>query len=118
LQATPFGSSQDTAISADFDGDGKTDYAVCRGVQQGGDLVWYWLESSTGAFRALQFGSGTRDLIVPGDYDGDGKTDQAVLRWDVNSNSLVFYVNRSTGGMTAFNWGAQTDQAVANPIMW
>ncbi len=60
----------------DFDGDGKTDFAVTR--REGDSKVWYILQSRDG-FRAFQWGT-YNDVNVSGDYDGDGKTDIAIFR--------------------------------------
>jgi photosystem II stability/assembly factor-like uncharacterized protein len=83
---------------ADFDGDGKSDYAVFR-ADVGG---WYWLNSGSGAFSAVNFGT-AEDRIVPGDYDNDGRTDIAVFRpsngtwyeYSFNPNRTNAGVNRS-----------------------
>ena len=118
IQSEVFGNYQtDKIISADFDGDKKTDYAVWRCRFPSEDTgYWYWRESSTGNYRALHFGIGNQDLAIPGDYDGDGKTDHAVSRYDRNPDQAlgktIFYVNRSTGGMTAVHWGNGYDSTM------
>jgi hypothetical protein len=60
----------------DFDGDGRTDFAVWRGLQTGGDSgYWYWQNSRNSTVGGLQFGIGAPsippDFPTPGDYDGD-----------------------------------------------
>ncbi|HSK70319.1 MAG TPA: BACON domain-containing carbohydrate-binding protein, partial [Pyrinomonadaceae bacterium] len=76
----------------DFDGDGRTDYAVFR--PSVGE--WWYLRSSDGGNRAFQFGIST-DRIIPADYTGDGKTDVAFFRpftneWFVlRSENFTFY---------------------------
>jgi hypothetical protein len=83
---------------SDFDGDGKTDFAVTR--REGNSKIWYIWQSRDG-FKAFQWGISS-DSNVAGDYDGDGKTDIAIFRpvnfpplihtfwiWNSQSNSFT-----------------------------
>jgi len=109
VQAQSFGDfNSDYIIPGDFDGDGKTDYAVWRFLSG----TWYWLQSSNGGFRALNFGISS-DRPAPGDYDGDAKTDQAVWRPGPPS---TFYVNRSMLGFGFLPFGINTDLPVASTL--
>jgi len=45
---------------------------------------------------------------VPADYDGDGKADIAIFR----SGPGEWWINRSTGGVQAFQFGVDTDKTV------
>ena len=60
-----------SSMAADFDKDGKADFAVFR------PATTSWIsESSKGDLAGFQWGRAT-DVLVPGDYDGDGRTDFA-----------------------------------------
>jgi hypothetical protein len=93
----------------DFDGDGKTDYAVTHYLREADiKIEWYVLQSSGGVI-AQQFGlsnygtGGIYDLTIPEDYDGDGKCDIAVFR---RGEPLMLYVLASqtnTFQATAFS---------------
>jgi hypothetical protein len=80
----------DVPVPGDYDGDGKTDYAIWRGA----DTFWYIRRSSDGQPVLVFYGANYapfNDIPTPGDFDGDGKTDIAVWRptdgkWYVRSS--------------------------------
>ena len=73
----------------DIDGDNKTDVSIYRvnGSSQG---EWWWLNSSNGSNRAMNFGTAT-DVIVPADFSGDQRADLAFWR----PSTGFWYVLRS-----------------------
>ncbi len=92
----------DQPVPADYDGDGRVDFAVWRSV----DRVfgrWHIIQSSDG--RPIQADWGSRsDFPVPADYDGDGKTDLAVRNpptgeWKIVSSRDGSESFRSLGGV-------------------
>jgi hypothetical protein len=84
---------------SDFDGDGKTDFAIFR--PSNGN--WQIQTSSNNAAINQQFGVST-DKLVPADYDGDGKTDIAVFR-----NGVWFSINSSNNAFRAVQFGQNGD---------
>ncbi len=109
-EATPvfFGQPSDFTVPGDYDGDGKTDYAVLR--SNGVSLTWFYIPSSANTtIVTIPWGS-TGDFVVPGDYDGDGKTDPAIWR---SGNPGVFWVQNSSNGATqVFAFGGSNDGAI------
>lgn len=65
----------------DFNGDGKTDFAVVRNVGGGatGQVRWFININGTATTYGSDWGIAT-DFFVPEDFDGDGKTDIAIWR--------------------------------------
>jgi hypothetical protein len=68
------GQAGDKPQPADYDGDGKADFAVFRPVSG----AWY-IQQSRDGFTSTLFGE-NEDKPVAADYDGDGKADIAVYR--------------------------------------
>ncbi|HXG82805.1 MAG TPA: FG-GAP-like repeat-containing protein [Pyrinomonadaceae bacterium] len=101
--AAQFGLSGDKPVPADFDGDKRTDFAVCR------NGVWYILKSRDNSVRITQFGLAD-DVPVPIDFDGDGKADIAVWR---PSNGVWYYLRSSDGAFRAAQFGTRGDKPVA-----
>jgi len=97
-----FGQAGDEPIQGDFDGDGKTDFAIARPTNT--TRVWY-VSYSGGGSTQFTFGL-TDDTLAVGDYDGDGKSDAAVYR----SPTGVWYILRSSDlSVMSFTFGISGD---------
>jgi hypothetical protein len=104
--AENFGRSGDLPVSGDFDGDGKTDYAVF------GSGNWLVRRSSDGGLTSRQFGL-AGDIPARGDYDGDGQSDLAVFR---PSNGTWYVENSNGSGYLIRQFGLAGDIPVASDM--
>jgi subtilisin-like proprotein convertase family protein len=110
----------------DFNGDGRTDYAVVRNGAANAPATWFIAENgatpgTVGAIRpAVQFGrspvtpffSTTNDILVPADYDGDDRDDIAVWRPTGlgDPNFAYFFILRSSSNtLESIQFGRQGD---------
>ncbi|HLM61131.1 MAG TPA: VCBS repeat-containing protein, partial [Pyrinomonadaceae bacterium] len=105
--AVQFGIGSDRVVPGDYDGDGRTDFAV---VRTGTAYQWYILRSSDNTVQFDQLGTQSF-LPVQNDYDGDGRTDVAVYN---PSNGFFFIRRSSNGGLIQTQFGQAGDYPVAN----
>lgn len=112
-----WGLPTDVTLCGDYDGDGRSDYAVYR---PGYPSEWYIIRSGYGNLvtnihsnkpnKIPQWGSNIHnDIPICGDYDGDGRTDIVVYRpgpggssgWYILKSSDDFNVN-----LPVYLWGS------------
>lgn len=120
---TGFGANGDKPMPGDYDGDGKTDFAVVRSAADG-NYTWYFNPTtSITSYYAIQFGM-TGDLPAVADFDGDGKSDPTIFRPSNGS----WYIFRSTdSSIQTIQFGANGDTPVpadfdgdgkSDPAIW
>lgn len=108
---TSLGTSTDTPLMCDFDGDGTRSVTVVR-AHLSGALVWFARSTNLGSAAPTSwlFGSAT-DSPVCGDWDGDGDDTPGVLR---NTGGARLWIQSNsptgTGPLTTFLFGAASDR--------
>jgi FG-GAP-like repeat len=117
LSYTPHAPTAPPQHIVDFNGDGKSDYAVARNEGGGaqGQVEWY-VNMNGGATPCgpnpnslcQPFGLAS-DVVVPADYDGDGKTDIAVWRGGPPDGGYFYILESSTGNFRPEQFGQDGD---------
>ncbi|MGD9562168.1 MAG: FG-GAP repeat domain-containing protein [Pyrinomonadaceae bacterium] len=106
---TDWGIASDFFVPADYDGDGRDDFAVWRPGSPG---VFYIVMSATQTLFTETFGQTGDDPTVVGDYTGDNIDDLAVYRAGATpADQSTWYYRSITAppGIQSVQWGKGGD---------
>jgi hypothetical protein len=94
----------------DFDGNGKTDFAVARNTGGGatGQVTWFINYNGPGTTSAFEWGLAI-DTFVPVDYDGDNKSDIAVWRPGAPTVAAFYILQSATNTARVEGFGQTGD---------
>jgi len=102
------GSGAHTQHVSDYNGDGKTDFAVARDI--GGQIRWFINLNGTATTYASDWGL-PGDKYVPNDYDGDGKTDIAIWRPGAPTQAAFYILQSQTSTVKIVPFGQTGDNS-------
>src|SRR5215204_2235400 len=92
----------------DFNGDGKTDFAVARNVA--GQLRWFWSLNGIGTGGETDFGR-IGDTLLMEDFDGDGRDDITVWRQGPATGSAFYVLQSASNTIRISQFGLIGDDA-------
>ncbi len=105
--------SNATKAPVDYNGDGKTDWAIARHYGGIGDWT-YWIKYNDESEKIFSFNFGvfSVDALQPGDFDGDGKTDVAIWRGRPSASESAGYwiIFSSTNAVKFVPFGLSGDR--------
>jgi hypothetical protein len=103
------GPTVNTQHVSDYNGDGKTDYAVVRNVGGGvgGQVRWFINLNGTSTMAVADWGVST-DFFTPEDFDGDNKTDVSIWRPGI-TDSLFYIFQSGTNTVRIVQFGLPDD---------
>ena len=108
---TPVGGGTPGDAPVDFNGDGRTDYAVVRNIGNSlnGQLRWFYnINGSTAPTVAIDWGLAT-DEVITEDFDGDLKDDIAVWRPGAPTVAAFYILNSMTNTARVETFGQTGD---------
>jgi hypothetical protein len=96
----------------DFNGDGRTDYAVTRNTAGGanGQLTWFIQMNGSAAVQGSAWGL-SGDKVITDDFDGDLKSDIAVWRTGAPDVAAFYILQSATNTVRTSLFGQTGDDA-------
>ncbi|MCC6954874.1 MAG: VCBS repeat-containing protein [Deltaproteobacteria bacterium] len=98
----------------DYDGDGRSDFAVATVDRPNSRTIFSVRDSTTGQVKRMTVGL-AGDALVPADYNGDGRTEAAVV-FVRPDGDLEWRIEDEEGVETTFGWGINQDRPLAGDV--
>ena len=102
-----FAAPQRAATMCDYDGDGRSDFALRRIVSS---QFYWWIGLSSGGSSLAQWGR-SGNSVVCGDFDGDAKTDLAVWQSGAAGVAAFWILQSSDNVIRIEQFGQAQDNA-------